>query len=249
MGQLSHHGPQITLPALPPREPILTPALGHLVSAMANPHPDVSVRGVVLPLFLRRETADALARYDQLARPADGTVIVRWLAAINQAMNKPLQEDEFVARVGEIVDVLAAIPAGFFNAGTKQDAQRQFQWFPGAADLYGLLCGHVREFNVKRRALEDLLATQAPPEPVELSAEERQAILDDFHAKMANIGRPLATEAETRTVETARPRYLTRSELRGTLERIAERDPDFAGAARTRIATLHEEKGANGGVR
>jgi hypothetical protein len=224
------------LPALPAREPRLSPVLDGLVERMANPHPEAGVRGVVLPKFLRGEATAALDRYEQLAEPvSDDGLIMDWLTGVSLGMAQPLSGKELAVRATEIIPALSSLPASVFTSGTRQEAQIAFQWFPGVAELHALLSKHALGIYGKRRTLTALLETQeeapvAPPSP-----EEVAAIREKLAAEFPEV--PVVEQ------EGPRARYLTRDELRAAYARQAEHgDSAVAGIARHRLAMMNEAR-------
>lgn len=239
MSEITTRGPPApVLPALPPREPTLSPILAGLAERMANPHPDIGTRGMILPLFLRAEAEAALARYEQLLLPAPEGIVMDWLTGVSLGMNQPLTAKELASRATEIIPALITLPGGVFTSGTRQEAQITFDWFPGIKDLHALLWRHARPVLARRTALQTLLATHEPVIAPPVSNEERAEILNNFRPKI-EAALPVRT-AEPAAVVGPRPRYKTDAQLLATYQAEIDRDPTSlaASAARARMEML-----------
>lgn len=229
------------VPAIPPWQPRLSVVLEGLVRRMENPHPDVGLRDIVLPDWLRPEAKTALARHEQLLAPAGADVIFAWLKGVNAGMAQPLALKDLTERVRDLGDLLASFPFGVFHSGTRREAQLAFQWFPGAKELNDLLNPHAIPYRSIQRALAALIATEPLPMPEpKPDPEVREAIVEDVRRRMTEVipgyGEDKPTPSE------AKPRYLTREQLTASYMRQAETDPNAASAAQARLAMLAGDK-------
>jgi hypothetical protein len=187
------------LPATPSKRPSLSRGLGNVVDRALNPHPDLGLRDVLLPEFLRAEAASAAERYDQLAQPVDRPRMMAWLAGVNGGMGHPLKDQEFADRATDIAQALGDLPADVFTSGTRTDAQKAFKFFPGVAELNEFLrplaVPIVRHRDVLHRLLDAREAEQT--ERAALTDEQREQIVSDFQRKMAELRLELPSERET----------------------------------------------------
>ena len=225
-----------TLPALPGREPTLSPVLASLAERMANPHPEAGVRGVILPKFLRQEAAAALERYEQLALPVGNEKLVMdWLTGVSLGMAQPLSQNELVIRAIEIIPALSSLPASVFTSDTRQEAQRAFSWFPGVAEAYALLSKHAVGIFTKRRVLKALLEATEDAPVVPPSPEELAAIREKLAAAF-----PEKPPAEPERGPKAN--YLSRDQLREAYRGLArDQNPGIAHGARVRLRMMGDK--------
>lgn len=233
------HPPPV--PATTPWQPRLSIVLADLVRRMSDPHPDVGIRDIVLPDWLRPEAQAALVRHEQLLSPCEGEVVFAWLKGVNAGLAQPLAMKDLIERARDLGDVLGSFPFGVFHSGTRREAQLTFQWFPGAKELNELLTPHAIPYRATQRALAALIATEPLPMPEPKPAPEvREAQAEEFRRRIAEV---LPTYAEDKPAPSeAKPRYLTREQLTASYLRQADTNPNAAAAARARLAMLAGDK-------
>jgi hypothetical protein len=241
LAPISFRQPAPELPAMPPKEPVLSAHLARVLDECVNGHPDVRAP-VSLPSFLRDDAETALARYTQLAQPADRRRILAWLVGVNMGMEQPLPNAEFTARATEITEAVADMPGGVFNAVTRKEGQMAWKFFPGVSRVCELLARSCAHIKARRNALAALLDTPAAQaERVPLTDADREAMVAKSHALLAELG-------AHRDQSTPRPRalHLTPEQLRAVYEKQAadhdKHNPLVANAARARLALLRAER-------
>jgi hypothetical protein len=72
--------------------------------------------------------------------------------------------ESFELKAGVIAMACAAVPASAFNAAMQREALTKFEYFPSAAEVFGLFKADVEVMAARRRALI-VAATSTPPVP------------------------------------------------------------------------------------
>jgi hypothetical protein len=231
-----------TVPALPPKEPELSEGLGRLLEAARQPHPDIGL-GVFLPEHLRPEATRTLARYEQLVTPAAPQRVFDWLAGVNARLAVQLALADVMARALVYTDTLRDIPEVCFDADTRHEAERKFQFFPSAAEVHEVLRPRSLALHAKQHALRRLInapAAQVPNAPP--TQEERETILAGFRARMEAVRAERLTADESLPTLERASGHLSRSQLRAAYaEQANHQDPLVAATGRARLRMLGED--------
>lgn len=172
---------------LPPALPRPSPRLSAALRDVLDPHPAIAGQHVTVPPHTMLEAEAVKAIYERWCSPATPEQWRKWLVPINAAVRNPQSVEGFDAWCALVASACRDIPASVLTAERQRDAVRTFQFFPAAADVDALLRPHAAPLLATRRALAALTAAEPPVSAKPEDQAERERILAEHRARMAEI--------------------------------------------------------------
>ncbi len=149
------------------------------------------------------------------AGPVHPDILKNWLQRLANALPIGGTKDNS-ERVGHavraLVDACGDFPAECFTAATLKLVLQRCEFFPTGAKLFELLEPTALSVKARVAQLERIAKyVPAPPEPVEMTAEERAEMGRKLSGLAANMRAKI--EAESAATENVRPAYASKLEL------------------------------------
>lgn len=134
----------------------------------------------------------ALVAFDRLCWPSNAATVATWLAKLSSGVSGAPSKDDMPIRIAGIRTACQHLPAGVWTDETLQQALQQFEWWPSAASIYGLLAPHAERLRSTREALRRIVAAardqtappaEPKPEPTPAERQHVQALVEAFAAE------------------------------------------------------------------
>lgn len=208
-----------SMPPAPPSAPRLSPWLLRTIDSVLDPHPDVGIPDIPLPV--RQEAAIVLRQLDQHHRPASLAEWRRFLRPLVASVRNPPHRDDFDNRLDSVILGLPQLPAALLTVEAQRRAVLKFTFWPSVAEIAGLFATEIQAAALRRKALEriananDKLEQRATEEDRQANAAKARALVQELRSRAADM-RPRAARALTLTT-TQQIATLEQRERSGTI--------------------------------